>query len=239
MRILKRPSEDRGKAEHGWLLARFTFSFADYHDEAHNGFHSLIVMNNDVIEPGGGFAMHPHENAEIFTYIMNGRLEHKDSMGNGSVIQAGDLQYMSAGSGVRHSEFNPSTDEKTELYQVWMEPRERGGDPLYAEKKLGHGMASNKLKLLFSGHGREGSTEIRQDAEFFFGQLDQDRSIVLHPEPVLPHVWIQVVSGKLQVDQTQLQQADGLAIEEMDQAIKLQAKECCAFFVFRLPPDKE
>ena len=196
-------------------------------------------MNNDVVEPCGGFATHPHDNAEIFTYVMSGQLEHKDSMGNGSVIQAGDLQYMSAGSGIRHSEFNPSTNEKTELYQIWMEPRERGGDPVYAEKKLGQGTVFNELKLLFSGNGREGSTEIRQDAEFFFGQLDQDRAIVLQPEPDLPHAWIQVVSGKLHVDQTQLQQADGLAIEEMDQAVELRAKESCAFFVFRLPPDKE
>ena len=238
MIIRKRPSEDRGKAENGWLRARFTFSFSDYRDEAHNRFHSLIVMNNDIIEPGGGFAMHPHENAEIFTYVMSGQLQHKDSMGNGSVIEAGDLQYMSAGVGVRHSEFNPSTEEKTELYQVWMEPRERGGDPIYSDKKLGQGSVSNELKLLFSGNGREESTEIRQDAEFFFGQLDQARAIVLRPEPGLPHVWIQVVSGKLQVDQTQLDQADGLAIEEMDQALELRAKECCAFFVFRLPQEK-
>ena len=118
VKIRKRPSQERGQAEHGWLHARFTFSFADYYDPNHNGFHSLIVMNNDLIEPGGGFATHPHDNAEIFTYVMSGRLEHKDSMGNGSVIQAGDLQYMSAGSGVHHSEFNPSTDEKTELYQI-------------------------------------------------------------------------------------------------------------------------
>jgi redox-sensitive bicupin YhaK (pirin superfamily) len=239
MLFRKRPCDERGKAEHGWLHARFTFSFADYHDPKHDGFHALIVMNNDVIEPSGGFTTHPHDNAEIFTYVMSGRLEHKDSMGNGSVIQAGDLQYMSAGSGVRHSEFNPSPDEKTELYQIWMEPREQGGDPLYAEKELGQGAVINELKLLFSGDGRDRSIEIRQDAEFFFGRLDQGRNIVLKPEPKLPHVWIQVVSGKVQVAQTQLEQADGLAIEEMDQAVGLSAKENCAFFVFRLPPEKE
>lgn len=192
-------------------------------------------MNNDIIGPGGGFAEHPHDNAEIFTYVMSGQLEHKDSMGNGSIIQSGDLQYMSAGSGVRHSEFNPSTNEKTELYQIWMEPREQGGDPLYAEKKLGQGTVSNNLKLLFSGDGREGSTEIRLDAEFFFGQLNYDRKIAIKPKPNLPHLWIQVVSGKLQVAQTQLEKADGLAVEEMDQAIELRANQNCTFFVFRLP----
>ena len=193
-------------------------------------------MNNDVIEPGGGFATHPHDNAEIFTYVMSGRLEHKDSMGNGSVINKGDLQYMSAGSGVSHSEFNPSTDEKTELYQIWMKPMQSGGEPRYAEKKLGEGSVSNELKLLFSGSGREDSTEIRQMADFFFGQLDEGRGLQLHPETGFPHIWIQVISGKLQVDQAKLEQADGLSIEEMDQPIGLSAGEDCSFFVFRLPP---
>jgi redox-sensitive bicupin YhaK (pirin superfamily) len=231
----KRSSSERGQAEHGWLHARFTFSFADYYDEAHNGFHSLIVMNNDVIEPGGGFATHSHNNAEIFTYIMNGCLEHKDSMGNGSTIRAGDLQYMSAGGGVRHSEFNPSVDEKTELYQIWMEPRERDGDPLYEEKKLGQGPIVKGLKLLFSGDGRDGSTKIRQEAEFFFGQLDADCNLTVTQEPGLPHAWIQVVSGKLQVQQTLLSKADGLAIENIDQPIKIRADVKSTFFLFRLP----
>jgi quercetin 2,3-dioxygenase len=231
----KRTSSERGEAKHGWLHARFTFSFADYYDEAHNGFHSLIVMNNDVIEPGGGFATHSHDNAEIFTFIISGRLEHKDSMGNGSTIQAGDLQYMSAGSGVTHSEFNPSVDEKTELYQIWMEPRERGGDPLYAEKKLAQGLAPNRLKLLFSGDGRDGSTKIRQEADFFLGQHDTDQTLTLTPDPKLPHAWIQVVSGKIQVQQTYLTKADGLAIENMDQPVKIRADVKSTFFLFRLP----
>ncbi len=235
MNLKKRSSSERGVAEHGWLHARFTFSFADYYDEDHNGFHSLIVMNNDVIEPGGGFATHPHDNAEIFTYVMSGSLEHKDSMGNGSIIQAGDLQYMSAGSGVRHSEFNPSDHEKTELYQIWMEPKERGGSPLYAEKKLGREAIVNELKLLFSPDGREGSTEIRQNAEFFFGQLNKGRDLELQPEALLPHLWIQVVTGKMQVEQTILEQADGLSIEEMDRKVEIRADENCSFFVFRLP----
>jgi len=237
--LKKRPSSERGVAEHGWLHARFTFSFADYYDEEHNGFHSLVVMNNDVIEPGGGFATHPHDNAEIFTYVMSGSLEHKDSMGNGSIIQAGDLQYMSAGSGVRHSEFNPSEHEKTELYQIWMEPKERGGSPLYAEKKLGRETIVNELKLLFSPDGREGSTGIRQNAEFFFGQLNKGRDLELQPEALLPHLWIQVVTGKMQVEQTILEQADGLSIEEMDREVEIRADENCSFFVFRLPGEKQ
>ena len=136
MKFKYRSAHERGSAEHGWLHARFTFSFANYYDPEHNGFHTLQVMNNDVIEPGGGFPSHPHHDAEIFTYVLSGKLEHKDSMGNGSVIEAGDLQYMSAGEGVQHSEFNPSDSEKTELYQIWMRPNQKGGKPRYAEKKL-------------------------------------------------------------------------------------------------------
>ena len=136
MKFKFRPANERGIAEHGWLHARFTFSFAEYYDPDHCGFHDLMVMNNDIIEPGGGFPMHPHRDAEIFTYVISGKLEHKDSMGNGSVIETGDLQYMSAGSGVRHSEFNPSESEPTELYQIWMKPNQSGGQPKYAEKKL-------------------------------------------------------------------------------------------------------
>ena len=173
MKFTKRPAEERGVAEHGWLHARFSFSFANYYDPKHCGFHSLVVMNNDIIEPGGGFGTHPHKNAEIFTFVLSGELEHRDSMENGSVILPGNLQYMSAGSGVTHSEFNPSSKEPTELYQIWMSPKENGGEPRYSEKKLGAGAESDNLKLLFSGDGREDSTQIRQDADFYFGQLNQ------------------------------------------------------------------
>ena len=165
MKFKFRPANERGIAEHGWLHARFTFSFADYYDPDHCGFHSLMVMNNDIIEPGGGFPMHPHKDAEIFTYVISGKLEHKDSMGNGSVIEPGDLQYMSAGNGVRHSEFNPSESEPTELYQIWMKPNQSGGQPKYAEKKLGQENLKNESKLIFSEDGKEDSIPIRQNAE--------------------------------------------------------------------------
>ncbi len=231
----KRASEDRGHAELGWLHARFTFSFAEYKDPAHDRFHSLLVMNNDVIEPGGGFAMHPHDNAEIFTYVMSGRLEHKDSIGNGSVIQAGDLQYMSAGNGVLHSEFNPSKEQKTELYQIWMEPSERGGNPRYAEKKLGRGQIRNALKLLFSGNGREGSTIARQEADFYFGQLDPGLPFSLEPSFSLPHLWIQMISGDLSIGNERLKKADGLAVEKLDEPLDLVANQSSEYFLFRLP----
>ena len=234
MKFTKRPAGERGVAEHGWLHARFSFSFANYYDPKHCGFHSLVVMNNDVIEPGGGFGTHPHKNAEIFTFVLSGELEHRDSMGNGSVIHPGNLQYMSAGSGVTHSEFNPSSKEPTELYQIWMSPKENGGEPRYSEKKLGAGTVSDNLKLLFSGDGREDSTQIRQDAEFYFGQLNQYSQIPLDLNPSLPNCWIQIISGSLTVNSERLKKADGLAVENQGERLTLEASEPTEFFVFKL-----
>jgi redox-sensitive bicupin YhaK (pirin superfamily) len=230
-----RSAEERGKRNQGWLEARFTFSFADYYDPEHCGFHSLIVMNNDIIQPKGGFGRHPHDNAEIFTYVISGALEHQDSMGNGSIIKSGDLQYMSAGDGVFHSEFNPSTAHPTELYQIWMLPKQNGGTPLYSEKKLGNGSIKNELKILYSGDEREGSSPIRQDAIFSFGQLEQGKTLEINPEVNLPHGWIQVISGSLAIGDFNLEKADGLAIENIDQALAIKAVNDCAFFLFQLP----
>ena len=145
MQFRIRKANDRGTSDHGWLHANFSFSFANYYDPDWSGFHSLIVMNNDIIEPGGGFSTHPHRDAEIFTYVISGELEHRDSMGNGSIIKPGELQYMSAGSGVTHSEFNPSQENQTELYQIWMRPNQSVGEPFYAEKKLSHSISNGDL----------------------------------------------------------------------------------------------
>ncbi len=211
-KIVKRQADERGQADHGWLQARFTFSFAGYTDPDHMGFRSLRVMNNDTIQPAGGFGEHPHDNMEIFTYVLEGKLEHKDSMGNGAVIAAGNLQYMSAGSGVRHSEFNPSETDKTVLYQIWIQPNERDGEPRYAEFPLGSNAPANELVLLFSGEGREGSTAIRQDAEIFFARLEGDSDITADPSPARPHAWIQVMEGEVEVLNERLATGDGLAI---------------------------
>jgi redox-sensitive bicupin YhaK (pirin superfamily) len=230
-----RRAYERGTAEHGWLHAKFTFSFSNYYDPEYCGFHSLIVMNNDIIEPGGGFPTHPHNDAEIFTYIISGELEHRDSMGNGSVIRAGDLQYMSAGSGVTHSEFNPSRNNPTELYQIWMLPNQSGGKPLYAEKKLAGLECPNGWTLLFSGDGTDGSTLIRQDATFSFGQADVGSSLTIEPSPALPHAWIQLVSGALEINGQELGQADGMSIENLDQTLHLSILKPSTLFLFRLP----
>jgi len=236
MNFRLRKASDRGTAEHGWLHANFTFSFANYYDPEWSGFHSLIVMNNDIIEPGGGFPTHPHRDAEIFTYVISGELEHRDSMGNGSVIRPGDLQYMSAGSGVTHSEFNPSKENQTELYQIWMLPNQSGGNPLYAEKTLSDLAGNREMKLLFSGSGKDDSSPIRQDAEFWLGQGESQKSFALEPSPAFPHAWIQVVAGSVKAGGHSLNQADRLAIEHIDQLIELTYEKDSTFFLFRLPP---
>ena len=229
-----RRADERGIAEHGWLHARFTFSFAGYYEAEHCGFHSLIVMNNDIIEPGGGFGRHPHENAEIFTYVISGELEHKDSMGNGSIIKHGHLQYMSAGDGVFHSEFNPSKDQKVELYQIWMLPNRQGGNPRYEEKELGKGKIKNDMKVLFSEDGHADSTPIRQKAIFSFGQIDRGNSLMIEPDDQYPHAWIQIISGSSSFGNYELNKADGLGIEDLDSKMEIKAMENCEFFIFRL-----
>lgn len=232
--VTKRPANERGQANHGWLQARFTFSFADYFDPNHMGFQSLRVMNNDTIAPSGGFPTHPHSDMEIFTYVIEGQIAHKDSMGNGSTIEAGDLQYMSAGSGVYHSEFNPSDENPAQLYQVWLRPNEKGGEPRYAEKKLGESAAANTLTLLFSGDARDGSTAIRQDAEIHFGRLDASAKLDVPADTTRPHAWLQVISGEVGVLGETLGTGDGVAIENEPGAFAVEASADAKFLLFRL-----
>jgi redox-sensitive bicupin YhaK (pirin superfamily) len=229
-----RRAADRGTADHGWLKARFTFSFAQYFDPSHMGFRSLRVMNNDTIAPAGGFPSHQHSDMEIFTYIVEGELEHRDSMGNGSIIKAGDLQYMSAGSGVSHSEFNPSSDKPATLYQIWLHPKNPGGAPRYSEKPLGSSAADNALTLLFSSDGRDGSTTIRQDAEIYFGKLDTGNSVTIPASDSTPNAWLQVIEGEVKLLGETLATGDGIAIEDSPDAIDIAASADSRFLVFRL-----
>jgi redox-sensitive bicupin YhaK (pirin superfamily) len=225
---------DRGTADHGWLKARFTFSFANYFNPDRMGFRSLRVMNNDTIEPGGGFPTHPHSDMEIFTYVIEGELAHKDSMGNGSIIKAGDLQYMSAGSGVQHSEFNPSDQNRTHLYQIWLHPKQPGGEPRYAEKPLGDGAGENALTLLFSADGRGGSTAIRQDAEIYFGKADAGAVLEAPASASTPNTWLQVIEGEVSVLGETLSTGDGIAVEGVPDAIEIVASADSKFLLFRL-----
>jgi redox-sensitive bicupin YhaK (pirin superfamily) len=211
-KIAKRPAGARGLTELGWLHSHHTFSFGDYHDPAHMGFRSLMVLNDDVVEAGGGFGTHPHRDAEIFSYVVSGELEHRDSMGNGRVIKAGDLQYMSAGSGVRHSEFNPSKTAPAHFLQIWLRPRERGGAPHYAERALGSAAQANALTLLFAGESRDGATAIRADAEIYFGRLAAGKTLAV-AAGAGRGVWLQVIRGALNVLGESLSAGDGAAVE--------------------------
>ncbi len=232
--LTKRPAEERGQANHDWLQARFTFSFAEYFDPDHMGFKSLRVMNNDTIQVGGGFPKHPHDNMEIFTYIIEGQLEHRDSMENGAVIEAGDLQYMSAGSGIFHSEFNPSKTKSTHLYQIWLQPNERDGEPRYAEKPLGDLAKINQLTLLFSGDGRNDSTAIRQDADIYFGRMEKGKSLTVPASESTPHAWIQLISGHVSVLGESLTTGDGLALENAPDEFLIDAEANSKILLFRL-----
>src|SRR5436189_5834489 len=159
-----RKADDRGQANYGWLNTHYTFSFANYYDPAHMGFRALRVINDDIVGPGGGFDTHPHRDMEIITYVLSGALEHKDSIKNGRVIRAGELQYMAAGTGVLHSEFNPSATEPVHLLQIWIVPDRKGLKPQYAER-TGSELPEGRLNLVVSKAGRDGSIAINQDSD--------------------------------------------------------------------------
>lgn len=206
-----RKSNERGHADHGWLDSRFTFSFADYYDPKHIHFRTLRVMNDDRVAGGGGFPTHPHRDMEIVTYVLEGALEHKDSMGNGSVIKPGDVQYMSAGTGVAHSEFNASQTEPVHLYQIWMFPDKNGYKPTYDQKNFAEAEKRGKLRLMVSADGREGSVKIRQDNELYATVLGPGESVkrAIRPER---HAYVQVASGRVTLNGTTLETGDGAAI---------------------------
>jgi redox-sensitive bicupin YhaK (pirin superfamily) len=231
MVITKRPADERGRARFDWLDSRHTFSFGDYYDPEHMAFRALRVINDDVVEPGKGFGQHPHRDAEILTYVLEGRLQHRDSMGNGSVIEAGDLQYMSAGNGVTHSEFNPSPDERVHLLQIWILPDRSGGAPRYAERPLG-AAKPNALTLLFSGKPRDGAIGIRADADVYVGKLDPGHRVEHRPAPDRG-VWLHVIEGTVKVGGETLGPGDGAAIEDAD-VIELEAHASAEFLLFDL-----
>jgi redox-sensitive bicupin YhaK (pirin superfamily) len=230
--VVKRPSAQRGTTELGWLHSRHTFSFGNYFDPDHMGFRGLRVINDDVVEPGRGFGEHPHRDAEIFSYVLEGELEHKDSMGNGRVIKAGDLQYISAGRGVVHSEFNPSPKNPVHFLQIWLIPRLGGGQPRYAEKTLGKDAKSNGLTLLFAGEPRDGAVEIKANADVYVGKLDAGKKLI-HLPAAGRGQWIHVISGDLTVLNESLESGDGLAIENAE-ALEFQSQHGSQFLLFDL-----
>jgi redox-sensitive bicupin YhaK (pirin superfamily) len=211
--ITVRRASERGLADHGWLCSRHTFSFADYYDPAHMGFRSLRVINDDVVAAGRGFPEHPHRDMEIFSYVLEGVLAHRDSLGNERILQPGQIQLMSAGTGVRHSEFNPSATEPTHFLQIWIQPREQGLKPSYTEWHPSPQNADDPKVLVISPDGRDGSAGIQQDAEIY--------RILLEPGQSLQHevregrgVWLQIAEGLLVLNGITLSTGDAAATEE-------------------------
>lgn len=208
-----RRANARGHANHGWLNSHHTFSFADYYDPAHMGFRSLRVINDDRVAPGQGFGTHPHRDMEIFSYVLEGALQHKDSLGNGSVLKPGQIQLMSAGQGVTHSEFNPSAAEPLHFLQIWIQPRERGLVPGYTEWHPTPAQASAPKVLVISSDGRDGSATIHQDAEIYRLRL-QPGDKVAHELKPGRGAWLQIATGALTLNGTALATGDGASTEE-------------------------
>ena len=227
-----RKSNERGHADHGWLDTRFTFSFADYFDPAHVQFRSLRVMNDDRVAGGGGFPTHPHRDMEIVTYVLEGALEHRDSMGNGSVIKPGDVQYMSAGTGVTHSEFNASETEPVHLYQIWMFPEKKGLKPQYDQKNFSADEKRGRLRLVASPDGRDGSVKIRQDNDLYVTLLGSGESVKHELEPDR-HAYVQVARGSVTLNGTKLEEGDGAALSE-EKSIELTGVKDAEVLLFDL-----
>ncbi len=231
--ITLRKSKERGHANHGWLEAYHTFSFANYYDPRFEGFRDLLVINEDRVQPGQGFGKHGHKDMEIITYIIDGELEHKDSMGTGSVIRPGDVQRMSAGSGVQHSEFNHSKENLVHLLQIWIAPEKKGIKPSYEEKKFAAEEKKNRLRLLVSPGGEEGSLHINQNARLYTTHLDSGKE-VSHSLALGRHAWLQVVRGSVDMNGTPLHAGDGAAVSD-EQTLKIAAHKPSEVLLFDLP----
>lgn len=227
-----RKSEDRGSFDHGWLDTKHTFSFASYRDPRHMGFRSLRVINEDVVTPGEGFGTHPHRDMEIVTYVVSGSLEHRDSLGTGDVLHRGDVQAMSAGSGLTHSEFNPSQAEPVHLLQIWILPAKHGAPPSYDQKHFDDEAKRNRLSPLASGVGVDGALRIGQDATMFASILSANERLS-HELGAGRGAWIQVVTGDLEVNGTPMKAGDGAAIEG-EPTVSLTATADSEFLLFDL-----
>ncbi len=226
-----RKANERGHANHGWLDSYHTFSFANYYDPQWMGYRSLRVINDDLVMPGMGFGTHPHRDMEIITYVLSGALEHKDSMGNGRIIKPGEVQYMSAGSGVQHSEFNPSNEEAAHFLQIWVQPDQRGAKPRYAEKSMKEA-AEGKLSLITSKAGRDGSIAIRQDADLWLGKLGEGNR-VSHALAPGRHAFLHVAEGEVSLNGKKLSGGDAAAIDEQG-SLELTASKPSQVLLFDL-----
>lgn len=228
-----RKASDRGHANHGWLDTYHTFSFGDYQDPRQMGFRALRVINEDVVQPGMGFGMHGHRDMEIITLVLEGALEHKDSMGNGEVLRPGEFQHMSAGRGIRHSEFNPSATEAVHLYQIWLLPNQTGIQPAYEQKTFDPQEQQGQLRLVASPDGANGSLTIQQDARIYLAHLHPDQAAehVIHPGR---HAWLQVLRGAVSVNGHPLATSDGVAVGE-ESRVTITAAQPAEVMLFDLP----
>ena len=210
--ITIRPSEERGHANHGWLDTQYSFSFSDYYDPRQMGFRDLRVINEDVVSGGRGFGMHPHRDMEILTYVIDGELTHRDSMGRGATLKRHDVQRMSAGTGILHSETNQSK-EPVHLMQIWILPWAEGLKSSYEDRTFTAEEKSNQLRLIASDDGRDGSTKINQDASVYASLLDSGKSVDLTLGPGR-HAWVQLIKGQLDLNGSTLMKGDGAAVSE-------------------------
>ncbi len=226
-----RKSAERGRANHGWLDTYHTFSFANYFDPQHMGFRSLRVINDDTVLGGGGFDTHPHRDMEIITYVLDGALQHRDSMGHEAVMRAGDVQRISAGTGIQHSEFNASERDPVHLLQIWMLPERKGLTPGYAEKSFASARAG-QLTLLTSKDGRDGSIRINQDADLFLAKLKVGDKVA-HPLPPGRHAWVQVAEGEVTLNGHTLTAGDGAALSD-EPAVEITGRSPGQVLVFDL-----
>ena len=228
-----RRSNERGLAEHGWLKSFHTFSFADYHDPKHMGFGPLRVINEDRVQAGQGFGTHGHSDMEIISYVLDGELAHKDSMGNGSVIRPGDVQRMSAGTGVRHSDYNASKSDLVHFLQIWIVPSERGIKPSYEEKHFDEAAKRGRLALIASGDARDGSVRLHQDADLYAKLVDGDEQVAFEPRPGRL-VYVHVVRGEAQVNGQPLAAGDAMKLSGGDNKVRIERGRGAEILIFDL-----
>ena len=228
--ITLRRAGERGRTRLDWLDSWHSFSFGEYYDPAHMGFGPLRVINDDRVAPGGGFGTHPHRDMEIVTYVLSGELQHRDSMGNGTIIRPGEVQRMTAGTGIRHSEFNPSDTRPVHLLQIWLFPEQRGLQPGYEQKSFPASEEANRLRLVASRDGRDGSVTIHQDADLFVGRLSPGAA-VRHEFRPGRFGWVQVATGALTLNGQRLEAGDGAAVED-EAAVELIGAEEGEVLVF-------
>jgi redox-sensitive bicupin YhaK (pirin superfamily) len=224
--ITIRPSGERGRAELGWLDSKHSFSFSDYYDPKHMGFRALRVINEDRVAPAKGFGTHPHRDMEIISYVLEGALEHKDSMGTGSVIRPGDVQRMSAGTGVLHSEFNASKSDSVHFLQIWILPERANLPPSYEQKNFDASARKNRLRLIAARDGRDGAITVHQDVALYAAVLDVGQAVT-HQLAAGRHAWVQVARGAVELDAKRLEAGDGAAVSD-EAAIMLTAVQAPA-----------